>query len=163
VTSAARVEAEVREVWRDRPALRWNASATAREVVERLGWPAARLRSVRREVARLAKLASGERLNLEVEEEVGEMPKGTPKTRNADDLTGLIGRDVECRCAGGGCYRGTLRAIGNDFVRIERATTSRAVYVRRSGLVALVDETAPGLAAVGRRTAEEQADSEVGQ
>jgi hypothetical protein len=132
----------------------------AREVVGALGLPAARLRSVRREVARLAKLASGERLNLEVEEEVGEMPRGTPKTRNADDLGALLGRDVEARCAGGGCYRGTLRAVGNDFLRIERSTTSRAVYVRRSGLVALVDETAPGLAAVGRRTAEETLDEE---
>jgi hypothetical protein len=158
VTSAARVEAEVREVWRDRPALRWNASATAREVVERLGWPVTRLRSVRRVVARLASEAEPI-----LESGGGEMPRGTPKTRNADDLGALLGRDVEARCAGGGCYRGTLQAVGNDFLRIERSTTARAVYVRRSGLVALVDETPPGLAAAGRRTADAALDQEEGE
>lgn len=147
VTPAARLEAAIRAVWNERPELRWNASATSREVLEVLGWPALRLRSVRRAVGQLAKLASETGITLEEEASM-------VKKLNADDLGALVGRDVEARCSGGGCYRGTLQAVGDDFLRIARSTTARAVYVRRSGLVALVDETPTGLQAVGRRVAE---------
>jgi hypothetical protein len=159
--TSARVEAEVREVWRDRPALRWNAAATAREVVERLGWPVTRLRSVRREVARLAKLANNERLNLEVE--VGEMPRGTPKTRNADDLGALLGRDVEARTLTGACVRGTLLASSPEWISIERSTTSRLALVRVAAVATIVDETPPLLKSAGARDADAALDREEGE
>jgi hypothetical protein len=136
------------------------AAAVAREIVAELGLPAARARSVRRAVANMAKQASGSRARFE--EEAQTMPRGTPNTRmNADDLGVLVGCDVEARCAGGGCYRGVLQAVGDDFLRIERSTTARSIYVRRDGLLALVDETPPALQEVGRRAAEAAADREV--
>ena len=149
--TAARLEAAIAAALAADP--RRPAAAIAREVLEVLGWPASRLRSVRRAVANLAKQATRTGTTLDVGG--GEMSRGTRGLATAaDDIAVLVGRDVEARCTGGGCFRGVLQAVGDDFLRIERSTTARAVYVRRSGLVALVDETPVGLQAAGRRAAD---------
>ncbi len=70
-------------------------------------------------------------------------------------LDGLIGADVEVKCTGGQTYRGTLRAVGEDFVSLGRASDGRTVLVSRAAVVAVVDELAPGLRAAGRRDAED--------
>jgi hypothetical protein len=79
-----------------------------------------------------------------------------------DVLAHLRGADVEVRTIGGAIIRGELVSAGPEWVQVERHS-GRLAIIRTGAINSLTDERAPGLAAAGRRTAEEQADSEVGQ
>jgi hypothetical protein len=75
-------------------------------------------------------------------------------------LNELIGADVELRCVAAQIYRGVLRAADADYLTIERSSDGRVVLVSRAAVVAILDELAPGLRAIGRRAAEDAEDRE---
>jgi hypothetical protein len=60
-------------------------------------------------------------------------------------LESLIGADVEARSINGSVTRGRLLEVGDGFLIVEKSTTRRRTFVALAHLVALVDETAPGL------------------
>ncbi|TAM56794.1 MAG: hypothetical protein EPN53_01030 [Acidobacteria bacterium] len=88
---------------------------------------------------------------------------GKVKQNAVVDVAGLLGADVELRCAGGQIFRGALKSVGRDYLALERATTGRTTLVTKANVVAIVDERAPGLALAGRRAAEAALDRAEGE
>ena len=80
---------------------------------------------------------------------------GQGKRPPVPTVSGLLGADVELKCASGQVYRGVLRAVGADYLTIERSSDGRVVLVSRSAVVAIIDQLAPGLRPAGRRDAED--------
>ncbi len=68
-------------------------------------------------------------------------------------LAALRGVDVQVSVQGGAVVRGALVAASSEWLQVERRT-GRLAFVRSTAVTSVTDERPPGLAPVGRRTAE---------
>lgn len=75
------------------------------------------------------------------------------------DAVALVNRDVEVRL-GGQVFRGVLRAVGEDYLALERASDGRVVLLNKAMVSAIVDQCAPGLRTASRRDAADTLEGE---